>query len=215
MPVNILIAEDHAIMREGLQVLLEAEPDFKVVAQAQNGREAVELSRKFKPDVIIMDIDMPEKNGILATKEICSENGDCKVIGLSMLTTNQFITGIFEAGARGYIPKEGAFEELAIAINSVLKGQMYLSPIISKTVLTDYLANIREGKPIINSVLSDREKEVLQLIAEGRASKEIANRLHVSINTIIRHRQKIMDKLELHGVAELTRYAIREGYIQA
>ncbi|MGD8786659.1 MAG: response regulator transcription factor [Phycisphaerales bacterium] len=215
MPANILIAEDHAIMREGLQVLLETEPDFKVVAQAQNGREAVELSRKFKPDVVIMDIDMPEKNGILATKEICSENCDCKVIGLSMLTTNQFITGIFEAGGRGYIPKEGAFEELAIAIDSVLKGQMYLSPIISRTVLTDYLARIREGKPTTNSVLSDREKEVLQLIAEGRVSKEIANRLHVSINTIIRHRQKIMDKLELHCIAELTRYAIREGYIQA
>lgn len=195
-------------------MLLEAEPDFKVVAQAENGREAVELSRKLRPDVVIMDIDMPEKNGILATKEICSVNSDCKVIGLSMLTSNQFITGLFEAGAQGFVPKDGAFEELATAINSVLKGQMYLSPIISKKVLMDYIARIKDDKLKTTLVLSDREKEVLQLIAEGKASKEISNRLHVSVNTIIRHRQNIMDKLELHSVAELTRYAIREGLIR-
>lgn len=214
MPINILIAEDHAIMRQGLMVLLEGEAEFNVVGQAQNGAEAVELARKLKPDIVIMDIDMAEKNGILATKEICSENPDCKVVGLSMLTTNQFIKGMFEAGAVGYVPKNGAFEELALAINSVLKGQMYLSPAISKTVLTDYLIRVKNDTSTC-SVLSDRESEVLQLIAEGKVSKEIATKLHVSLNTVIRHRQNIMDKLGFHNVAELTRYAIREGIIQA
>jgi len=215
MPVNILIAEDHAIMRQGLMVLLEEQPDFRIAGQAQDGREAVELARELKPDIVIMDIDMPEKNGILATKEICSENPDCRVIGLSMLTTSQFITGMFEVGARGYVPKDSAFEELSAAIDSVLKGQMYLSPAVSKTVLTDYVSRIRSDKSSQDSILSDREKQVLQLIAEGKASKEIAPRLHVSLNTVIRHRQNIMDKLELHSVAELTRYAIREGLIRA
>jgi len=215
MPVNILIAEDHAIMRQGLMVLLEEQPDFRIAGQAQDGREAVELARELKPDIVIMDIDMPEKNGILATKEICSENPDCRVIGLSMLTTSQFITGMFEVGARGYVPKDSAFEELSAAIDSVLKGQMYLSPAVSKTVLTDYVSRIRSDKSSQDSILSDREKQVLQLIAERKASKEIAPRLHVSLNTVIRHRQNIMDKLELHSVAELTRYAIREGLIRA
>ncbi len=196
-------------------MLLEAESDFKVIAHAQNGRQAVELSRQLRPDVVIMDIDMPEKNGILATKEICSENGDCKVVGLSMLTSSQYIGSLFEAGAQGYVPKDGAFEELAAAINSVLKGQMYLSPIVSRKILTDYITRISDCEPSTASELSDREKEVLQLIAEGKGSKEIANKLHLSANTIIRHRQNIMDKLELHSIAELTRYAIREGIIQA
>lgn len=196
-------------------MLLEAEPDFKVIAHAQNGRQAVELSRKLRPDVVIMDIDMPEKNGILATKEICSDNADCKVVGLSMLTSNQYIGNLFEAGAQGYVPKDGAFEELTLAINSVLKGQMYLSPIVSRNILTDYVTKMGSCKPKTTLVLSEREKEILQLIAEGKASKEISNRLHLSVNTIIRHRQNIMDKLELHSIAELTRYAIREGLIQA
>ena len=214
MPVNILIAEDHEIMRQGLIVLFEGEPEFNIVGQAQSGVEAIELARKLKPEVAIMDIEMAEMNGILATKEICIENPDCKVIGLSMLTTNQFITGMFEAGAVGYVPKNGAFEELSIAIDSVLKGQMYLSPSISKAILTDYLGRIKNDKSA-PPALSDREKQVLQLIAEGKGSKEIAPRLYVSLNTVIRHRQNIMDKLDLHSVAELTRYAIREGIIQA
>jgi len=214
MPINILIAEDHAMMRQGLMVLLEGEAEFNVVGQAQNGIEAVELARKLKPDIVIMDIDMAEKNGILATKEICSDNPHCKVVGLSMLTTNHFIKGMFEAGAVGYVPKNGAFEELAIAINSVFKGQIYLSPIISRTILTNYLIRVKNDTSTC-LVLSGRESEVLQLIAEGKVSKEIAAKLHVSLNTVIRHRQNIMDKLDLHNVAELTRYAIREGIIQA
>jgi two-component system response regulator NreC len=137
------------------------------------------------------------------------------VVGLSMLSSNQYISGLFEAGAQGYVPKDGAFEELTTANNSVLKGQMYLSPIVSRNILTDYVTRVSACKPKTNLELSDREKEILQLIAEGKGSKEISNRLHISINTIIRHRQNIMDKLELHSVAELTRYAIREGLIQA
>ncbi len=212
MQINIIIAEDHIVMREGLQMLLESEDDFKVVAQAGNGHQAIEMNREFKPDVVIMDIDLPEKNGILATKEICRENPGCKVIGFSMLTANQYVTGIFEAGAMGYVPKESAFEELVCAIKSVLKGQMYISPTISKTFLTHYMS--KSGNPEA-SVLSDREKEVLQLIAEGKVSKEIASKLHLSNNTVIRHRQNIMDKLKLHNIADLTRYAIREGFVHA
>ena len=213
MATSILIAEDHTVMCEGLQMLLESEPDFKVVAIAKNGREAVEMSRQLNPDIVIMDIDMSEKNGILATKEICTENSYCKVIGFSMLTANQYVTGMFQAGAVGYIPKESAFEELVTAIHSVLRGQMYLSPIISKSVLTHYLAN-QNDENAASSILSDREKEILQLIAEGKTSKEISSALHISNNTVVRHRQNIMDKLELHNIADLTRYAIREGYIQ-
>ena len=213
MEIKILIAEDHAVMCEGLQMLLETETDFKVVAIAKNGREAVEMSRQFNPDIVIMDIDMSEKNGMLATKEICSENPYCKIIGFSMLTANQYITGMFQAGAAGYIPKESAFEELVKAIRSVLKGQMYLSPVISRTFLTHYLTNQSNENITPESILSDREKEILQLIAEGKTSKEISSALHISNNTVIRHRQNIMDKLELHNIADLTRYAISEGYI--
>ena len=213
MPINILIAENHTVMCEGLQMLLESEADFKVVAQAKNGQEAVDMSHQFDPDVVIMDIDMPEKNGILATKEICRENPNCKVIGFSMLTANQYVTGMFEAGASGYVPKESAFDELVSAIKSVLKGQMYLSPVISKTVITHCLSNTGTSNAATASILSDREKEVLQLIAEGKISKEIAARLHVSPNTVLRHRQNIMEKLELHNIAELTKYAIREGLV--
>ena len=215
MPVHILIVENHTVMYEGLQILLESEADFKVVAHAKNGHEAVEMSKQFTPDVVIMDVDLPEKNGILATKEICLENPDCKVMGFSMLTANQFVTGMFEVGACGFVPKESAFEELVSAIRVVLKGQVYLSPAISKTVLTHYLTNRGKGNSDAATVLSDREKEVLQLIAEGMPSKAIAEKLYVSTNTIIRHRQNIMNKLELHNVAELTRYAVREGFIHA
>ena len=213
MPINILIAENHTVMCEGLQMLLESEADFKVVAQAKNGQEAVNMSRQFDPDVVIMDIDMPEKNGILATKDICRENPNCKVIAFSMLTASQYVTGMFEAGASGYVPKESAFDELVSAIKSVLKGQMYLSPAISKTMITHCLSKTEIGHANTASILSDREKEVLQLIAEGKISKEIATRLHVSTNTVLRHRQNIMEKLGLHNIAELTKYAIREGLI--
>ncbi len=213
MTINILIAENHTVMCEGLQILLESESDFNVVAIAKNGREAVEMSKQWNPDIVIMDIDLPEKNGILATKEICTKIPSCKVIGFSMLTANQYVTSMFQAGAVGYIPKESAFEELLTAIHSVLKGQMYLSPIISKTILTHFLSNQNNENTSSVSILSDREQEILQLIAEGKSSKEISSSLHISNNTVIRHRQNIMDKLELHNIADLTRYAIREGYI--
>ena len=212
MTTNILIAEDHTVMCEGLQLLLESEADFKVVGIAKNGREAVEMSRQLNPDIVIMDIDMPEKNGMLATKEICADNANCKVIAFSILTANQYVIGMFRAGALGFIPKEGAFEELVTAIHSVTKGQMYLSPIISKTLLVQLISEDNENASP-ETILSDREMEILQLIAEGRTSREIAKNLHISNNTVIRHRQNIMDKLELHNIADLTRYAIREGYI--
>ncbi|MBN2588305.1 MAG: response regulator transcription factor [Sedimentisphaerales bacterium] len=213
MTINILIAENHTVMCEGLQILLESESDLNVVSIAKNGREAVEISRQLNPDIVIMDIDMPEKNGILATREICTENPSCKVIGFSMLTANQYVTDMFQAGAVGYIPKESAFEELVTAIHSVLKGQMYLSPIISRTILTHFITNQNNENTSSISILSDRELEILQLIAEGKSSKEISLSLHISNNTVIRHRQNIMDKLELHNIADLTRYAIREGHI--
>ena len=202
-------------MYEGLQMMLESEANFKVVAHAKNGLESVEMSRQHNPDVVIMDIDLPVKNGILATKEICETNPDCKVIGFSMLTANQYVTGMFEAGAAGYVPKEGAFEELVTAINSVIKGQMYISPTISKTFISSCFTNPGNRNTATTSILSDREQEILQLIAEGNLSKDIAGILHISNNTVIRHRQNIMDKLELHNVAELTRFAIREGLVHA
>jgi len=210
MPETILIADDHRLLREGLRALLERE-GFQVVAEADNGRSAVKLAKQLQPDIVITDIAMPDLNGVEATRQICAEAPRSKVLALSMHTESRFVLGILEAGASGYLLKDAAFEELAGAIKAILKDQIYLSPAIAGVVLSQSLSRLGSKRRSQQIELSKREREVLQLIAEGKSTKEIAATLYVSVKTVETHRKQIMDKLDIHSIAELTKYAIREG----
>lgn len=211
MTIRILLADDHKIMREGLRALLERDLDFQVEAEAENGVEAVQLARKLKPHIVIMDIGMPGLNGIEATRQVTAELPATKVIALSMHSDKRFVIEMLKAGVSGYLLKDSASEELASAIRTVLSGTPYLSPKITGVVLKDYLSALTKTEPSAFTLLTSREREVLQLIAEGRSTKEIAATLFVSVKTVETHRQQIMDKLNLRSVAELTKYAVREG----
>ena len=210
MTIKILLADDHRIMRDGLYALLKNEPDIEVVAEGNDGREAVEMSRKLKPRVVIMDMSMPGLNGIEATRQILALGDDVKVLALSMHADKRFVMGALSAGASGYVLKDCAFEELVQAIHTVAMNQTYLSPSIADIVVESY----RHSQPSPDqsfSVLTPREREVLQLLTEGTSIKDTASLLRVSTKTIETHRQHIMEKLHTHSVAELTKYAIREG----
>ena len=211
MSLRILLADDHKIMREGLRTLLEKQPDMEVIAEAENGRMTVQLSRKFRPDVVLMDIIMPGLNGIEATRQIVAELPDIKVIALSMHSDSKFVSEMLSAGASGYLLKDSAFEELGKALRTVVNNQTYLSPKIADLVGKDYPPeNSTRGSPAL-PVLTNREREVLTLLAEGKTTKQIASCLYVSVKTIETHRKKIIDKLGFNSIAELTKYAIREG----
>jgi DNA-binding NarL/FixJ family response regulator len=211
MSIKILLSDDHRIMRSGLRSLLDKEPDMEVVAEADNGRSTVRLARKLSPDVVIMDITMPDLNGIEASRQILSEVPDVKVVALSMHSDEQFIMEMLNAGASGYLLKDCAFEELCLAIRAVVANQNYLSPAITSIVVKDYRRELSRAEPLGTPMLTPREREVLQLVAEGKTSKKIASLLHVSMKTVEAHRHQIMDKLNLRSVAELTKYAIRKG----
>jgi len=212
MSIRILIADDHKIMRIGLRSLIERQTGMEVIAEAQDGRKALQLARELKPDVIIMDIGMPGLNGIEATRQIISENPVVKVVALSMHSDRRFVAGMLEAGAAGYLLKDCAFEELAQAIETVVNGQIYLSSEITGVVIGDYVRQLTtRDEAGAFKTLSAREREVLQLLAEGKTTKQIASLLHVSTKTIETHRSQIMEKLNIHSVAELTKFAIREG----
>ena len=208
-PIRIILADDHAMMREGLRAILETELGYSVVAQAGNGRETVALVKEHRPDLVIMDISMPDMNGIEATRQVMQEMPRTKVIALSMHTDKRFVGEMLQAGAAGYILKQGAMDELQQAIQTVLAGKAYISPEVAGTVVQDYVAMRREAEGGVE--LTAKEREVLQLIAEGLSTKEIAQKLSVSVPTIETHRSHIMAKLKLHTVAELTKYAIRKG----
>ena len=210
MTQTILIADDHRLLREGLRALLERD-GFQVVAEADNGRSAVRLAKQLQPDIVITDIAMPDLNGIEATRQISVEAPRSKVLALSMHTESGFVLGILEAGASGYLLKDSAFEELSVAIKAVLKGQIYLSPVIASVVVRQSLGSLGSKVRSQQANLSKREREVLQLIAEGNSTKEIAATLYVSAKTVETHRKQIMDKLDIHSVAGLTKYAVREG----
>ena len=211
MKSKVLLADDHRIVREGLKSLLQAEPDLQVVGEAENGRQAIEMTAELSPDVVVMDIGMPELNGIEATRRIVTDHAPAKVIALSMHSDRRFAAEMLKAGASGYLLKDGAFEELVGAIRTVLAKKMYLSPRIADVVVDDYLRHMPRAEPSAYEKLTPREREVLQLMAEGKATKQVAAVLHVSIKTIETHRRQIMQKLDLYSVAELTKYAIREG----
>jgi len=211
MKTRVLLADDHKIMREGLRSLLAATPGVEVVGEAGDGRTAVQLVLKLMPDVVVMDIGMPDLNGVDATRQIKTRAPRTKVIALSLHSDERFIAGMFKAGASGYLLKDGAFEELAHAIRTVAAGHTYLCPRIARTVVKDYLRDAQTAADSGGHAPSDRDREVLQLIAEGRNTKEIAGRLDVSVKTIETHRTRIMERLGVHSVAELTKYAVREG----
>ena len=211
MSIRILLADDHRILRDGLRALIEQNPDMEVVAQAEDGRTAVRLVREHRPDVAIMDIGMPELNGMEAARQIVGRIPGVKVIALSIHAERWYVAGMFQAGASGYLLKNCAFEELVQAIRTVMAGQRYLSPAITDVVVEDFVryAGTTDGLP--PSFLTAREREVLQLLAEGHTTKEIADRLQVSAKTVDVHRQNTMAKLDLHSIADLTKYAIRAG----
>ncbi|NUM35988.1 MAG: response regulator transcription factor [Candidatus Brocadiae bacterium] len=209
MKVRVLIADDHQIVCEGLVSLLYKEPDIEVIGKAENGRKAMEMAQSLDPDVVVMDVSMPELNGIESTTHILEKNPRIKIIALSMHSDRQFIFRMFKAGASGYLLKDCAFEELAQAIRLVMKNQTYLSPKIAGLIVENYIASSHEEITDFSS-LTSREKEILQLLAEGKSTKQISLSLHISTKTVETHRQHIMDKLQIYSIAELTKYAIRE-----
>jgi DNA-binding NarL/FixJ family response regulator len=211
MSTGVLLVDDHAIIREGLRSLLEKQPEIEVVADTDDGRKAVELVRELSPDIVVMDVTMPGLNGIEATRLITSEYPAVKVIALSIHSQRRFVADMLSAGAAAYILKECLFDELVQAIQAVTAGGRYLSPRIADVVVEDYVKRLSTGADSPLATLTSREREVLQLVAEGRSTKEIALELHVSTKTIEANRRQIMEKLNMHSVAELTKYAVREG----
>lgn len=211
MSVRLILADDHKIMREGLRALLARQKEIEVIAEAESGRGVVELCAQHHPDVVVVDISMPDLNGIDATRQIVRDDPHVKVIALSMHSDKKYVKEMLSAGACGYLLKDSAFEELGAAIATVLKNKTYLSPQITDTVVKDYVGENVPSGSAASTALSVREREVLQLIAEGKTTREIAAALYVSVKTVETHRKQIMDKLGLNSIAELTKYAIREG----
>jgi len=211
MGIKILIVDDHSILREGLRLLFENQPDLKVVAEAENGRTAVELAKKHSPDIIVLDVSMPDMNGIEATRLITQDNPYSKVIGLSVHINKEHIVGMFKAGASGYLLKNCNWEEVIKAVHSVMENRLYLSSGINDLIIKDYMELLEKQNTSAYSTLSDRECEVLQLLAEGKSCKDIAAILNLSSKTVDVFRYKIMKKLGLYSIAELTKYAVREG----
>ncbi len=210
MPIKILLADDHAILRDGLSRAFDAEPDMAVVGQVGDGRAALMQVAELSPDVVVMDIGMPELNGIEATRLIQKDFPAVKVIGLSMHANNKYVREMFRAGASGYLLKNCPFEELSKAVRVVMDGQTYISPSIGDAVVQDFIRQPEE-RPSAFSVLSRREREVLQLFAEGKTTKQTAMQLHISPKTVEAHRLNLMNKLGIDNIAQLTKYAIQEG----
>ena len=215
MNIRIILADDHAIVRHGLSRAIQQEDDMEIVGQARDGHSTVALAKELLPNVVVMDISMPDLNGIEATREIQRKAPSVKIIALSMHSAKRYVTEMFRAGASGYLLKNCDFDELALAIRTVAEGKTYVSPSISSVVVED-LVHVEENlQPTAFSVLTQRERQVLQLLAEGKTTKQIALRLHVSPKTVEAHRLRVMNKLEIDNVAQLTKYAIQEGLTSA
>ena len=207
--IRILLADDHVLVRHGFPMILSAQPDMEIVGEAGNGREAVEFAEKLKPDIVIMDVAMPELNGIEATRRLTASTPRTRVLALSMHKDSVYVREILRSGARGYLLKDSADADLLTAVRAVAKGDGYLSPAVSDAVLTDYRRHVTD--PI--DLLTTREREVLQMIAEGKTNKEIAVALNLSVYTVEAHRGRVMEKLNLHSTGELVRFALRNGLI--
>ncbi len=207
--IRVMLADDHNIVRRGLRILLDSEPDIEVVAQAKDGREAVERAMETRPDVVVMDVSMPELNGIESTRQIGELLPRTKVLALSMHKDGVYVREALRAGARGYLPKDSEDDALVSAIRAVYRGEAYLSPAVSDVVLNDYRKHVTN--PI--DLLTAREREVLTMIADGKTNKEVANILHLSVYTVEAHRGKIMEKLNLHNTGDIVRFAARNGLL--
>jgi two-component system, NarL family, response regulator NreC len=215
MTIKVLIADDHQITREGIRSMLEREPDIKVLGEAEDGRSAARMARELGPDIIVMDVCMPDMNGIVATSVILSEFPKIKVLALSMLDDKRFVYKMLRAGASGYLIKDCSFEELVRAIRMVIANKIYLSSGIMQVVVKEYIRPPAYSYSPPSSNLTIRESEVLQLVAEGYSTSQIAKSLHVSVKTIETHRHNLLVKINTKGIAGLTKYAVREGLTSA
>lgn len=215
MGIRVLLADDHKIVRDGLKSMLAKQLDIEVVGEAENGREAIQRARELTPDVVVMDIGMPELNGLDAARRLIEQMPGVKIVALSMHSDRRYVSEMLAAGAKGYLLKDSAFDELTRAIRAAAEGRTYLSPGVADVVLEDYLRRIgSDGDPAAPPAprgLSSREREVLQLIAEGLSTKQIASNLHLSVKTVETHRRQIMDKLGIFNIAGLIKFAVREG----
>jgi len=207
--IRILLADDHSLVRQGFRAILSTQPDMQIVGEAGNGREAVELAEQLKPDVVVMDVAMPELNGIEATRRLIESAPRIRVLALSMHKDSVYVREILRAGARGYLLKDSIDADLLAAVRAVARGEGWLSPGVSDAVLSDYRRHVTAPLDLLTS----REREVLQLIAEGKTNKEIASDLKLSVYTIDAHRGRVMEKLNLHSTGELVRFALRSGLI--
>jgi DNA-binding NarL/FixJ family response regulator len=207
--IRILLADDHAVVRQGFRMILAAQPDMEIVGEAGNGREAVELAERLKPEVVVMDVSMPELNGIEATRRLAASTPHSRVLALSMHKDSVYVREILRAGARGYLLKDSVADDLVSAVRAVASGEGYISPRVSNAVLDDYRRHVTN--PI--DMLTSREREVLQMLAEGKTNKEIAGLLNLSPYTVEAHRGRVMEKLNLHTVADLVRFAVRNGLV--
>jgi two-component system, NarL family, response regulator NreC len=214
MKTRVVLADDHKLMRTGLRLIVDQHPEFTVVGEADDGREAVSLAETLRPDVVVMDIGMPRLNGIEAASQITTAHPEIAVVMLSMHSDEGYILRALKAGARGYLLKDSAEADLSRAITAVIEGKSFFSPAVSKVLLEDYMRKLsRSGAEDSFDLLSPREREILQLVAEGNSSKEVAALLNLSIHTVETHRSNVMQKLRLRGMPELILYAVRKGLI--
>ncbi|MBT4287208.1 MAG: response regulator transcription factor [Deltaproteobacteria bacterium] len=211
MTIKIVLVDDHKIMREGIRAMLETENSLEVVSEAENGREALEIALDIKPDIIIMDINMPDMNGTEATRQIRKSCPETRIIALSMHSDRFIVTDMLQAGASGYLLKDCSGQDIITAIRTVHAGKNFLSPEITGVVIEDYIQKSSKENPKSPAQLTTKEREVLQLIAEGNTSKEISSHLNIATKTVDSHRINIMNKLDIHNIAELTKFAIRYG----
>ena len=212
--IRILLADDHSLVRKGLRLLLERAPDLEVAGEAADGREAVRLAATLEPDIVIMDIAMPQWNGIDATAQIVKQNPRIGVIILSMHSDESYLMRALTAGAKGYLLKDSAEEDLLRAVQAVAQGRPFFSPVIAQALLGDYLRQLQQrGLQDTYELLTDREKQILQLLAEGKSNKEVAALLDLSPYTVETHRTNLMQKLNLHNTAEIVLYAVRKKII--
>jgi DNA-binding NarL/FixJ family response regulator len=207
--IRILLADDHGVVRQGFKMILGAQADMEIVGEAANGREAVALAEQLKPDIVVMDVAMPEMNGIEATRRLAESAPHARVLALSMHKDSVYVRETLRAGARGYLLKDSGANDLVAAVRAVASGEGYLSPAVSNAVLDDYRRHVTNAIDLLTS----REREVLQMLAEGKTNKEIAATLNLSVYTVDAHRGHIMEKLNLHSINELVRFAVRNGMI--